>query len=79
MALPATPRLRVIDGGSDAMRRDEARIEALSLMDEVVAFAIEAQPVLNEWQTNLTKLARRVALARGEVMTLQGGSSDDAA
>ena len=71
----AAPQLRVIDGGSPKMRVEEARIEVLALMDEVADFAIQALPVLNEWQSNVTKLARLAVLARGEFVELNGGDA----
>jgi hypothetical protein len=68
MAMPREhlPRLRVIDGGSAAMRREEARVEYLALCQELEVaasrIAVEAK-----------RLVRKAQVAREEIAALTGG------
>ena len=43
---PAAPAFRVIDGGSPAMRADEARIEVIAFFDEAAAAAERLHVIL---------------------------------
>lgn len=75
-AAPA-PRLRVIDGGSLTMRRDEAHIEAVAFCDEVTAAvarivdAATALPVPSMFIVNeATRLTYRAEFAKAELLAL---------
>lgn len=79
-------RLRVIDGGSLTMRRDEAHIEAITLCDEVlqgvgrIVSAITALPVPSMSAVNeATRLAYRADFAKAELIALTAAEKPDGA
>lgn len=83
MATPVEhlPRLRVIDGGSPAMRREEAHIELLTLFAEVEAAArvivnaVTGLPVPSMVAVNEAhRMAHRAQKARDEYLSLTGGN-----
>ena len=79
MAMPREhlPRLRVIDGGSPAMRREEAHVEVMAFFSEVETGALRAAEAAASVLDEMSRLAHRTAEARRQWLVL--GGPDDAA